>query len=232
MKETLQTSKEAILPSPVAGGASPARQRVLEFACLLFSEAGFHGTHLREVCKRAGVNIAGVCYYFHSKEGLYEAVTREAARRLSAQDEEVRDGSAAVPPEERLQEIVESLFEKLSGERAWIAKLLARELVDPVSGMAGSVSAGLEKDLVLLEGVISQLLGPRANRETARLHALSVVSQSVFYCLAGENLHHVFPQLSQRLPDRPSLARHVAQRALGGLGHGANPEEPTAEQAG
>jgi DNA-binding transcriptional regulator YbjK len=50
--------------------------------CELFAEAGFHGTHLREICKRARTNVAGVSYYFHSKEGLYAAVTMERKRNV------------------------------------------------------------------------------------------------------------------------------------------------------
>lgn len=41
----------------------PARDRVLEVAREMFAEAGFHGTHFREICKRAGTNVAGICYH-------------------------------------------------------------------------------------------------------------------------------------------------------------------------
>ena len=67
----------------------PARERVLGVACEMFAEAGFHGTHLREICKRAETNVAGVCYHFQSKEGLYEAASMEAGRRLSDRQENV-----------------------------------------------------------------------------------------------------------------------------------------------
>ncbi|HOW68070.1 MAG TPA: CerR family C-terminal domain-containing protein [Verrucomicrobiota bacterium] len=205
---------------PSRDSAPPTRERVLEAACLLFAEAGFHGTHVREVSKRARASIAGVCYHFRSKEELYEAVILEAGRQLLGllnQDGEVHNPSLEGPPEQRLRAIIELLFKKLSGERAWIAKLLARELVAPVFTKQVLASYGLERDHILLQGVIRKLLGAEANDKAVRLHTLSVINECLFYCLAGENLNEGVPDWGSRLPDRANLVRHVTRRCLGAL---------------
>ena len=94
MKTKLPQSNEVNGPNGLTGCQLPVRERVLEVACEMFAEAGFHGTHIRQICERAGTNVAGVCYHFQSKEGLYQAVIQEAGRRLSDVD-----GSFAVPAE-------------------------------------------------------------------------------------------------------------------------------------
>jgi AcrR family transcriptional regulator len=216
MKTSFGPSLEADGRNTQTGCPLPARDRVLEVACELFAEAGFHGTHLREICKRAGTNVAGVCYHFHSKEGLYETASMEAGRRLSDMDE----GFVALrrlPPEQRLLTLVESLLKRLSARRAWIAKLLARELVDPACGTHNYAASGLERDFILLQAVMRDLLGTKANSEAVRLHALGVIGECVFCSLAAEKPCHPLNQLAVSAVSGARLARFLTQRALGSL---------------
>jgi AcrR family transcriptional regulator len=215
MKSSFKQNLEADGPDAKTGFQSPPRDRVLEVACELFAEAGFHGTHLREICKRAGTNVAGVCYHFQSKEGLYRAVLMEAGRRLSDRDENLAAACAHLPPEERLPKVTHSLLQKLNARRAWTVKLLARELVDPACGAHTYVASGLERDFVLLQAVLRDLLGMDATNETIRLHALSLIGESVLYCLAGNNPHHPLAQLAVGLPTRTRFARFLMERSLG-----------------
>lgn len=212
----IRQSKEADWPTSPTGDSSATRDRVLKVACELFAEAGFHGTHLRGICKRANTNVAGVCYHFHSKEGLYRAAIMEAGRRLSDQDAGFVE-SRHLPPEQKLLKLVESLLQRLSAEGAWIAKLLARELMDPACGAHTYVASGLERGFVLLQAVMRDLLGAKANGEAIRLHALSVIGECVSYSLAGENPYHPLTQLAVCLPNRARLAQFLTQRSLGAL---------------
>ena len=192
----------------------PPRDRVLEVACGMFAEAGFHGTHFREICKRAGTNVAGICYHFQSKEGLYQAVLMEAGRRLSDRDEDLASSCAHLPPDQRLLNLTESLLKKLSERRAWIAKLLARELLEPTCGAHTYVASGLEKDCVLLQYVMKDLLGANPSPEAIRLHALRLIGECVFYSLAAENPNHPLTQLSAGFPSRVRFARFLTERSL------------------
>ena len=215
MKSSFRQNLEPDGPNAKTECPSPARDRVLEVACELFAKAGFHGTHLREICKRAGTNVAGVCYHFQSKEGLYRAVLMEAGRRLSDRDENLPASCAHLPPEQRLPKLTHSLLQKLSARRAWTAKLLARELVDPACGAHTYVASGLERDFVLLQAVLRDLLGMDATNETIRLHALSLIGESVLYCLAGNNPHHPLAQLAVGLPTRARFVRFLTESLLG-----------------
>ena len=193
----------------------PTRERVLEVAGELFAEAGFHGTHLRAICRRAGTNVAGVCYHFQSKEGLYHAVIMDAGRQLSDLDRNFVT-STHLPPEQRLLALTESLLQRLSAKRAWIAKLLARELVDHDDNAHSHAASRLEQDFVLLQAVMRDLLGTDTNSEAVRLHALTLIGECVFYSLTGENPRHPLTQLTLTPPTR-TLARFLTKRSLGAL---------------
>jgi len=57
-------------------------RRILEAARKVFMRRGTAGARMHEVAEEAGVNQALLHYYFRSKEGLSDAVFREAAGRL------------------------------------------------------------------------------------------------------------------------------------------------------
>ncbi|TDV39729.1 TetR/AcrR family transcriptional regulator [Actinophytocola oryzae] len=50
------------------------REDILTAAVAVYGEAGYHGSSLREVAKRAGITHAGLLYYFPTKEALLAAV--------------------------------------------------------------------------------------------------------------------------------------------------------------
>ncbi len=50
------------------------RQRLLETAGQVFAEQGFRAATVRDICRRAGANIASVNYHFGDKERLYSEV--------------------------------------------------------------------------------------------------------------------------------------------------------------
>ena len=61
-----------------------SRQRLLEVAEELFAHRGFDGTTVREICDRAGMNVAAVNYHFGDKETLFvEAVVEQFIRPMA-----------------------------------------------------------------------------------------------------------------------------------------------------
>jgi len=60
------------------------KANILDAAESFFAEAGFHGTSLRQITERAGVNVASVNYHFGSKENLMDAVLRRRLEPLNA----------------------------------------------------------------------------------------------------------------------------------------------------
>ena len=51
-----------------------AKDRILKVAVELFSQKGYRSTTVREICSKAGVNVALVNYHFKGKLGLGEEV--------------------------------------------------------------------------------------------------------------------------------------------------------------
>src|SRR5437667_9277766 len=73
------------------------RQRLLAAATTLFAEHGFHGTTVREIAARAGVNVAAGNYHYGSKKALYLEVLRAQFAEIRAL---LRARGASRPPSE------------------------------------------------------------------------------------------------------------------------------------
>lgn len=200
-----------ITESERAGTPISIRQRVLKVACEMFASTGFHGTHLREICNRAGTNVAAVCYHFQTKEGLYDAVMMEAGRQLADGDYSFVL-SQQLPPEQKVLKLTESLLKRLSAGGAWVPKLLARELADESRAKGNYAAIGLERDFVLMRGAIRQLPATRTETDI-RFHALSLLGLCVFYALVTENPNHPLTQLAD-IPNRAQLARFLTNQLL------------------
>lgn len=48
------------------------KEKIIEAAAYLFNTKGFDGTSVREIAKKANVNVANISYYFENKAGLLE----------------------------------------------------------------------------------------------------------------------------------------------------------------
>lgn len=213
--------------TPAGRGADPlsSRQRVFEAARQLFSTHGFPGTHVRQISKLAGVTIAAVSYHFQGKEKLYEAVAREACRRLALEPPPPAAVFSALPARRKLELTVEWLFERLSADSAWIARLVVREWVDQASMTSAPVNAALGRDLARLQGVIQEVLGPQAEAEAVRLWALTALSQCVFFSLAGTDPQRIAPPFprsrSRSRSRRATLVKHVVESSLAAWAYAA-----------
>ena len=177
-------------------GQMATRQHLLEAAGQVFADAGYRAATVREICERAGANIAAVNYHFGDKEQLYRAVLQEtyqsAVKKYPA-DYGLRANATA---EERLRAFVHSLLLRIfsEGPSARHGKLMAREMMEPTGALDAIVREDIRPMSALLVSIVSELLGAGADDATKRLCANSVVSQALFY-------HHCRPVVVRLHPD-------------------------------
>src|SRR5690348_1987131 len=104
------------------------RQRLLEAAGEVFARQGFKAATVRDICRRAGANVAAVKYHFGDKQKLYAETVKYA--HLAAQRFAAEEGLPDKPtPRARLHGFVRAMLMGIfdPGKPAWHAKLMARE---------------------------------------------------------------------------------------------------------
>src|SRR5882672_9983302 len=91
-------------------GHDATRQHLLEAAGEVFAEVGFRAATVREICQRAGANIAAVNYHFGDKEQLYAAVLKESFRSAIEKYPANFGLPAKATPEQRLRAFIHSFL--------------------------------------------------------------------------------------------------------------------------
>jgi TetR/AcrR family transcriptional regulator, regulator of cefoperazone and chloramphenicol sensitivity len=204
-------------------GSLETRQRLLEAAGEIFAEQGFHNATVRDVCQRAGANIAAVNYHFGDKEGLYAAVLRYAHQCATEKYslEMVFASKSDVPAEQRLPMFVRSFLRHIfdEGQPAWHGKLMSREMREPTPALEMLVKEEIRPRAELLESIVRELLGRRAAPERVRLCARSIIGQCLFYHHAKPVIMRLDPQQGFGPHDMERVADHIIQFSLAALKH-------------
>jgi len=193
------------------------RDRLLRAAGEVFAERGFRRATVREICRRAHVNIASVNYYFNSKQDLYADVLefswRQALRKYP-------DGNEPGRAEERLRRFVRVFLQRIldEGRPAWFGKLMAREIVEPTGALDRVIERAIRPLHESLHGLVRGILGRKAPPEEVRRHVFGILGQCLFYRHGRHVISKLYPDLHLDPAEIDRTADHIASAALAAMG--------------
>lgn len=197
---------------------SETRQRILSAAAEAFADFGFQEATIRDICTRAGANIASISYYFVDKECLYNEVMRAGMVELNENLPIGTGQGNPASPRDRLCLFINSLLRRIEAcGRSSYAKLITREMVEPSPALDIVVNEAIRPTSKALELVIRDFLGPAASVRQIRLSCASVVSQCVYYFHCRSMLLRLYPDQTYEPEDYEALASHIIRFSLGGL---------------
>jgi AcrR family transcriptional regulator len=198
------------------------RQQILEAAGEVFAEAGFREATVRQICLRAGVNVAAINYHFGDKEKLYAEVLLYSQQKCLEKYPTLLNVGPAAPAEEKLQAFILSFLLRIfdKGPIAWHGKLMSREMVEPTAALDSIIKERIRPMAAQLGAIVAEILHRPVGDDAVRMCSFSIVSQCVFY-------HHCRPVLTRLYPDQPPLdaaeaarlADHITRFSLAAMKH-------------
>ena len=194
------------------------RQRLLEAAGEIFAEKGFQAATVRDICGRAGANLAAVNYHFGDKERLYVEVICHAHR--TGEDQPPPEWPPNMPAAEKLREFIVEMLRHLLDDRqpAWHAQLMVREMFTPTSACAALVQADIRPRTELLGRIVDELVPPDTPAADRHLIAFSVIGQCLFFHSQNRFAALLVGEDEYRTYDIARLADHIARFSLAAVG--------------
>jgi AcrR family transcriptional regulator len=189
--------------------------RIIAAAGEVFAERGFHGTTVRQITARAGVNLAAVNYHFRDKGELYVRVLREAKRCGAGIALEEIPGD----PETRLRGFIGRFVGYLLDPRRpeWHGRVLALEMSNPTPAL-GVVVRELTAPLYRgVRALIGDLVDDSASAVELDLLTTSVFGQCVFYASRGPLVDQLAVDLGKVRDRTGRIASHIADFSIAAL---------------
>lgn len=207
----------AAAKTPTREDGAQTRQHLLEVAGRVFAEQGYTRAMSKEICERAGANIAAVNYHFGGKEGLYAAVLEEAHARLVSIDLVTKATQSDAAPADKLRTLLTQIIGEIArrSDDAWELRVLSREVLSPTPMSERMVANQIQPKFRLVAKMIADVLGvPPAHPAVSRC-MVSIIGPCGFLLLTDPQWQkQVFPSFTV---DPQTLVDHMVAFAMAGL---------------
>jgi AcrR family transcriptional regulator len=191
------------------------RGRLIDAAGEMFAELGFHQTTVRQICQRAGANIAAVNYHFRDKTSLYTEVVRQSMRaaRLDAVHAAFDQNA---PAEEIMRAVIKARLESLRGLDLsdWHFRIFAHELAKPTPAINVVVNEAIRPLYLRMCRLIGSILGLPPDHQKTRLCAHSIIGQILFYAFARPVISRLNPEMKMTAAQVDLIANHITEFSL------------------
>lgn len=189
------------------------RTRLLDAAREVFSQRGFQGATVREICRRAEANGAAVNYHFGSKDGLLAEALNFAP--LAALQKAHADGC----PEVRLRLFIRDFMLMLLDEKnpSSQCRIMAHELADPTPALDKIVREAIAPLHEFLGKLVHEIIGKNIGVAELRRSVYSILGQCLFYRHSQPVLQRLHPTLRYDQKEIEAIAEHIVEFSLAGI---------------
>ncbi len=195
------------------------RQRILEMAGPIFASKGFKASTVREICDAAGVNVAGINYYFGDKQKLYNE-TVIAARKMRVKEFPYPVWEPNTAPREKLHDYVTLLLQRLVAMQSepWQVRLLMREVLQPTEACRNLVNDYFRPFFEMMLTIVDDIVGFQLPESQRLRIGFSIIGQCLYYRFAADVTSWIVPEDQFEAGfNQSALADHITAFSLAAI---------------
>lgn len=172
-----------------------SKKKILDAALEIFSQKGYKSATVREICKKAGVNIALINYHFSSKRSLYMELVESIMSDVAGKYPVANYIKQEMSSDEKLRGIVTLLVMRAFGsdgigKTKMRLQLINREIMEPSDAMRMGMMNRIKEVKLAAMSVVREFL-PDASEDEIMLAVLSMVSQCFYPVFTMETMRLV-----------------------------------------
>ncbi len=218
---TVKPHRRSLEQAHNAALSDGTRNKLLDSAGKVFADFGYHGATVREICARAGVNVALVNYHFGDKLELYTEVLRHS---IGASENGIIQQAieSDAPPEEALRGLIRAMLQRVcrTDRPGWHFQLMVHEFAQPTPAMAAVIDETMRPIYERFCELIGAMLRLPADNDRTRLCAHSVIAQVVHYVHSRHVIAQLWPELDFTAERIAEISTHIADFSLAYLREG------------
>ncbi len=190
------------------------RQKLLDAALIEFGERGFDSVSVRNICKRAGMNVAAVNYHFRDKESLYIETARLAH---TCSNQPLPSWPDDMLPEERLRRFIHGMATQMFAPASPAAmKFMMREMAQPGKAAQVIVDEFIRPIAFSLRGILATMF-PDLPPEKLLMTTFSIIGQILFYRMNRPIAELIFGHESVSVLSLEMVVEHITKFTLAAL---------------
>ena len=211
------------------------RRQLIEAAGWLFAEKGFAATSIRDICKRADVNIAAAHYHFGDKQKLYQAILEHCVEE-DRKTFPLPVRAAKADAEKFLADYICVILSRMTRthQSEWRSALVNREMFTPSPEFVKFISEKCIGPDIEAFSATFKSISPKASDEAIKTAVMSVIGMMGAYAMPVPLLKATVPAQQLSLKQCEAIAQFISRASVAGLlsitgkpGHKSHPEEPS-----
>jgi TetR/AcrR family transcriptional regulator, cholesterol catabolism regulator len=193
---------------------------ILEHATEVFCEKGYEGASMRDLSRATGMSLAGLYYYFESKERLLFLIQKHTfttiLETLKTRLENVTD------PEQRIRIFILNHLEYFVSNQPGL-KVLSHEDESLKNGLSSEITGIKREYYRICLGLMEDLRRERGLDFNTRTAVMSLFGM----------INWIYTWYNPRVDgDAGALSKRMSDIVLGGIGHGKRPPRGQAASIG
>ena len=196
------------------------KNKIISAALEEFAEHGYHAATIRNICRRAGVNIAAINYHFSGKAELYRRaleMTFAFKPPLPCGEKVQSDSDLRAVMQDWVKTFLYRGADKKTPGSLLMKKIAHHEMLNPSEIFNEIIEVYFKPDVFSLESILRKGLPQDTSDKEIKIRVFSTLGSCMFYFFHGRCIEKICAEGDFIQDNLDMIVDHITAQSLLGL---------------